>query len=244
MKKILPVILHTFLCTVACSQTEEEIAAAFVPDVDTQLVENKYEPLVDVMIKMDFKEDFLEHSTIRKNSQPSTSPLVFKHKKSVYLKDKAAFTNAYVSIKSDMLHYRDLDMAYHARDIQFLALRMLRYQFLPDSSEVALAETQFLLALLIEAGAVDLDVLADAYHKVQHLLSPQERTEHFKYLQKCYAKDRQYIADHFPRLKKGYETTTGAERKSYFYLGKRLEKISKTLRYSNDLLQLDTEQKN
>lgn len=244
MKKVILVIITMSVFFFAYSQTEQEIAAAFVPDADTPVMENKYAPLLDVTLKMTFKEDFVSYNTIRKRLKPSNYPLLFKHKKSIYLKDQVAFLDAYVSIKSDMIYYRDLDVNYYANDIQYLALRMLRFQFLPDNSANTLAETQFLLDILIESGAVDLDVLADAYAKVQHLLTPQQRIDYTAYLKQLYLTGKKFIADNFERLKKGYETSTGEERKSYLYAGKHLERTAQAMRYANDLLALDVEQKN
>lgn len=226
----------------ACSQTEEEMVAAFA--TDTQAIANPAETMLNAMSMVDFKEDFVSYTSIRKPLNANTCPLIFKHRKSIYIKDKIALMDAYIPMKSDMIRYHNEDAAYHGGDLQHLALRMLRYNFLPDNSEVAIEETRFLLNILIESNAVDLDVLADAYAKVEHLLTDQEKADYMNYFRTKYLKYKKFVAEKFEIYKKGYETSTGVKKNEFLYSGRSLVRTSQSLRYVNDLLKIETEQKN
>ncbi|GEM_PF-1716476 len=244
MKKLILILVTFAVFVQACSQTEEEIAAAFPPDTNAQGLDNPLIPALDAMSLMHFKEDFVGYMPVKKALNPTTSPLLFKHGKSLRTQNKMTFTDNYASIKTDMILYRNQDVAYHSPDIQHLALRMLRYYFLPDSAASAIAETQFLLDILIESKAIDLDVLADAYVKVKPVLKAEEQKKYMDYLQQLYWKDRKKIQDKFEDYKKGYETSMGIEKRKFLYKGRHLMVLSQALRYTNDLLKIETEQKN
>lgn len=243
MKKVIIILVTLVLFVQACSQTTEEIEAAFVhnTDTDTEVIQSSLTPLLDAMSVRDFKVDFIGFDPHRKPLNPTNCPLLFKHAKTAELQDKKAFMDAYPAIKADIIHYLNQDRIYHSADFQSIANPMLRYQFLPDNSEMAIAETQFLLDQLIECQAIDLDVLTDAYLKIKPRLKEDEQKKYKDYVTERYWKDRKKIQDTFLRMKEGYETSTGVEKRKYLYEGRRLMRISRALQYTNNLLHIETQ---
>ena len=59
----------------------------------------------------------------------------------------------------------------YASTIQDVSLRYLRLVFLEENSTSSNQEIEFLLEILMDLKAEDLDVLADAYHQVKSNLS-------------------------------------------------------------------------
>lgn len=245
MKKIIFTLLAIYPLLFACSQTEEEITAAFNGN-DTQMEEgSSFEQMLDAMSLVDFKNDFICYSPVNKQTvNPETCPLLFKHKKTPHLKAKAAFIEAYEMLKKDMIYYHDKDRFYYATEIQDLSLQMLRFHFIPDTSEWAAKETQFLLNLLFESGAVDLDVLADAYLKVENRITVAQKKQYIDHFRLVYFKEKKYIADNFELCKANYQAATGTEKKMYLYDGRYMLRSFQTLEYANRLLHFEQVQKN
>lgn len=185
--------------------------------------------IVSMVMNESFKLDFPAKKDEREiGTKPSN--ILFKHKgiKSLSYEE---FLKVYPKLKKEILiANKEKDQS---PEIQTLALWMLRYHFLEASSKESITESQFLLNLLIENEAIDLDVLVDVFIKVEGVMDTVERKRSINYLKNLYATINEGLIEKFKKAEQKYKDSTD-KTKSLFY-GKYLERQSKSLSYSRNI---------
>lgn len=121
--------------------------------------------------------------------------------------------------------------------VQTIALRYLRWIFIEEVTEDAMNETSYLLDILVESEAVDLDVMADAYFKVKDYLSKEKNSRYYNYILLRYENDKDFIESNYLTYENIYTSTKDlSERINALFMGKLLERKSKAMLYTKQLL--------
>jgi len=187
-------------------------------------------PLDRAELSVDFMEDFI--LSPRKENEEKFGSLSTEYL--AKFRDARSREDLYPSVKAAMIENPDQPTA-----IQAIALTYLRRQFIPSTSTESYSETQFLLDLLIENDAIDLDVLADAYKKLEGQLTESDKTRYLEYLNALHSSDTDGLVEKFLELKDAYENAGNArERNRLLFEGKLLERRSKSAKYAKELLGL------
>ena len=116
-------------------------------------------------------------------------------------------------------------------NIQETVLRMLRYQFLKQKTKESIEETMFLLNLLVNHEAYDLDVLVDAFLKVESSLNLKEKHEIKQYIVKLYNSEKIY--KNSPEREQIYESEKDP---TVLLVGVYLEKRGQAAAYAKQMI--------
>jgi len=235
MKPNILIFLALFLSfVVACQEYE------FEPDSTYKAPSNEGALTMD-LITLDiaftpFTEDFRTNNPLRKKGQPP-SDLTFKYKGINHL-SYDDFKTLYPEVKEDFLDLKTSGkLNFEAHGIQDIGLRILRGQLLEIDSEFAIEESKFLMDLLIETKAVDLDVLADGFIKIKNNITEQKRQLYLNYLKKLYNEDKSYIESNWEDVRHKYLNAKDPKKKRLYLMnGKGLEQRGKALNYAKELI--------
>lgn len=227
MKNISFLIILTCFCFITSSYSQEN-STFFETQTTEQL---NVPPLIAFQINQNFLTDYPIYG---KATLINGMPSVMTQKYLTKYRTEEELLHLYPEIKIDMEANPNETSA-----IQSLALNFLRTHFLKEDSPEAIQETEFLLKILIEHHAVDLDVLADAFTKVKERLTEDERQSYYKYLSDLYYSNKQHVKEHYSSLKEQYERAVGRDKIKFLMHGKELERVSKSGAYSNNLLKFE-----
>lgn len=194
---------------------------------------------INAMIKnlyhRNFMTDFICQSDITVEKVPSKDFYHLTHPAGA--KDIEALKTSYPKAKKELsiLSQENNSSKYHI--IQSAGLRYLRNLHLPSTNEENLAETLFLFRAIMKTNPIDLDVLTDAYIKIEHLLEREEKETYFSQLQLIYNKHQKTINNEFHITKENYLNAESERKKKAFLIkGKYLERLSLSCNYSNKKL--------
>lgn len=188
---------------------------------------------------IDFKYDFLRPFK-GKDVPPRVRPtdLENQYKNLAQAEDPNVLKQQYPAMKAQLIEWSGQnDAGRYSWVIEIVALHYLRNYFLLDPSPASDSECAFLLEILIKDGAIDLDVLADAYKRAENLFDKPKRTQYYDYIEALYNKDLMWVREWAPKLKQAYEKGEG-NKMILVEEGKKVSRRSLSCRYARDLLGL------
>lgn len=171
--------------------------------------------IMDAVNELSYFEDFVIPS--RPDNYPQPSKMAFDYLSIASKKeDPALMRKMYPEIKQQLQKWATQE----PRDIprvQNIALRYLRYYFLDQENKKAEQETLFLFQLIMDHGALDMDVMADAYVKVEKWLSAAQKERYLKHIQKVYAENTAYVQANWEEWRDTRESSTDPGTRSWYY---------------------------
>ena len=121
--------------------------------------------------------------------------------------------------------------------IQIIALPYMRNLFLSADIESNNRELAELLTIVMPTNPIDLDVLVDAFIASRDYLTVDQQAEYNSYFSTTYYRQNEEVKAAFPVAKERFENaSTNDEKYSAIIVGKKIERISKSLAYSKEKL--------
>lgn len=151
-------------------------------------------------------------------------------------------SETYTDAKAILVSLSDASNSEESKDglIQIIALPYMRNLLLAQNTEESKQELAELLTLLMPTNPIDLDVLVDAYVASKNYLTQDQQTDYLRYFSALYSAQTEEIKSGFPEAKERFENAqTNDEKYGAIISGKRLERMSKSLAYSNKKLNLN-----
>ncbi|HFA51579.1 MAG TPA: hypothetical protein ENJ95_21400 [Bacteroidetes bacterium] len=237
MKKISLLSCLLFLIFFSCSSVDD------IPAQEEKIkIEGTGHDLLMGMGDRSFKKDFIAYNPYGKEMPEGRSYLIFNHlkKASGAYKEK---DKHYPEIKQEINALNTSEeRKFHSVAIQSIALRYLRYYFLKEDSPVAIQETIYLLDLLVEHQAIDLDVLVDAFLKVEEVISEEDRSRYYDHIVVVYNQSKASVNENALKLKELYENSEGQLKMEALLSGKLLEQKSRSIAYAEEKMNLQSRQ--
>ncbi len=219
-RPVLFIVLVSFLICASCSN--QDITELI--DYESKNLIDRLDPITRAEFHSSFMEDFVVNGLGDNRSTIAINYLTKMHLLGGY-DDR----ELYLEVKKEFERSLDTD----EKGIQDMALRYLRWSFLEDETEFAFKETKYLLAILVEQKAIDLDIISDAYIKVEESLNSEERTLYASYIRHVANADIEYANAEFSALKEKYESEEDDKVKVGILLyGKHLSRKSQAALYS------------
>ncbi|MBK8045201.1 MAG: hypothetical protein IPK21_22670 [Haliscomenobacter sp.] len=180
-----------------------------------------------------------------KGKQPASLAITYSGY-STRADDPAFMKKKYHEIKNQIVSWIEEDPdGINASLSHNIALNYLRFCFLPLQGKEAQQETLFLLDLIMSQGAIDLDIMADAYIKVHKKLPIEKQEAYLNHIRSVYFKDMEFIKNNWKKMRDDYEKDTNPELKNWYLMkGKFWERTTKSGTYANELLGLTDSMKN
>ncbi|MCB9080506.1 MAG: hypothetical protein H6555_02225 [Lewinellaceae bacterium] len=173
--------------------------------------------IMDAVNELSYLDDFVVPGSKQKPPQPGKMAfdyLGIASKK----EDPALMRKMYPQIKRQLQTWISQDpQEYYNMRVQHIALRYLRYYFLDQENKKAEQETLFLFQLIMDHGALDMDVMADAYVKVEKWLSAEQKERYLKHIQEVYARNAAYVQANWEEWRDTRESSTDPGTRSWYY---------------------------
>jgi hypothetical protein len=190
--------------------------------------------IVDVMMELDFKHDYLclPYKRLPYNAEQISFSKLFAPL------DTLVMGKRYAEVKRRMADLLlDNEDGNNSPLVQRAALRYLREYFLLKTDEASLTETEYLLAILIETDGQDLDVMADAFAAVRERLPEARQEAYERQLRVLHDYHFSYVMDNWQRMRDLYLTAEDeTEKVKYLFAGRDMERRSKSCSYVRNLL--------
>lgn len=231
-KSYFPLLIFSLIIISSCSKPPIESPEPVV------VVEGGLPDLIQMYNNIHFKKDFITYNPYGKDDTPhEKSPMIFNQLKKASNSHKEK-TKYYFEIKNDIEELRNSkDVKFHSAVMQSIALRYLRYCFLEEDSESALVETEYLLDVLVDLKARDIDVLVDAYAKIENIVDEDKKIKYLTHLLNVFAQEKKFVSDNSLFLKEQYENSGEKEKMELLVNGKMLERISKSISYAEEKME-------
>lgn len=223
MKNIFIVILFSLFTITSCTQNQQDEG---FESFQEELGSN-FPDLLRMQYNLDFKNDFICSETVSK-------PTALAHKYIAKYRSDDEMIALFPQVKEDFENSLEEKQA-----IQSIGLKYLRRYFIPSETDESKQHTKYLLNTLINAGCIDLDVLVDAYIKVETLLTEEEKVIYKNHFNWVYNKHRTYLDENFELLKNTYLNAEGNAKTKALLDGKHAERLSKTLEYCSEYLDFE-----
>lgn len=124
----------------------------------------------EALVLVEYKHDLTARPS---NEEIELVPSIGRVMQTASNRDKRILFENYPRAKKHINEWMQINQGLnHSKYIQNIALQYLRRLILEDNSNWAQDETKHLLGILIQLKSVDLEVLADAFTKVQHRIIP------------------------------------------------------------------------
>lgn len=241
-------LLFLLSCTKDSAPTSNDISNNLSFDyLDATEKEDRTTQIMDYLepsLNTDYKKDFLIANISDNLLNTTPSDLEVRLLRIGGRANKEEMQAQYAMIKAQLQEWlSENPNDQYASTIQDLSLRYLRVLFLEENSTNSNQEIEFLLEILIDLQAEDLDVLADAYHRIKSNLSATSQRDWYNYINTVYTKNINLINDKALEYKEAYENakTNPTERFKYLMYGKDLERRSKSCFHANDLLKFNAQ---
>lgn len=242
-------LLFLFSCTKDSTPTSDgdlqgSLSFDYLNDGDKEDRTNQMTDYLKSSLEIDYKKDFLIANVPDAILAANPSDLEVRLLRIGGNSDRAEMHAQYPMVKEQLQKWLSENSDHqYTSTIQDVSLRYLRLLFLTENTTESNQEVEFLLAVLVDLKAEDLDVLADAYHQIKANLNDSKRIRYYDYLKTVYQKNLTLIRDKAPEYKAAYEKASDhpADRLKYLMYGKDLERRSKSCFHANDLLQFDAQ---
>ncbi len=216
----------------------------YLSDADKEDRTNQIMDYLEPGLDTDYKKSFLIANIPDDLRKAKPNELEVRFLRIAATADKIEMQKQYGMVKTQLQEWlSENSNEQYSSTIQFVSLRYLRRLFLEENSAASKKETKFLLEILLDLKAEDLDVLADAYHKVKSDLDGAQQRDWFNYLKTVYDKNIQLINNKGPEYKAAYENAKYNIQDRFKYrrhiIG--LETRWKSCVHANDLLNFRTQ---
>ncbi len=241
MKYLIIFILLFFLsCSKdAASLSSNDFSFEYLNVAEKENRTNQIMAYLKPSLEIDYKEDFLIANIPDDLLNAKPNDLEVRLLRIGGRANKTEMLEQYSRVKAQITEWLSKDSNnQYTSTIQDVSLRYLRHLFLEENSTASRQEIEFLLETLLDLQAEDLDVLADAFHKIKPNLSVSKKTEWYNYLKVVYEKNLALINDKALEYKTAYENAKDnpTDRFKYLMYGKDLERRSKSCFHANELL--------
>jgi len=207
------------------SKEQEGLQASFNPE----------NSLIKAVNNQSFLTDFLVNGTNRNSGQMSLDI----HK--IVSSTSSASKEELLQMESEMLETIRF-IAIEAPDpsldwlAQYVGLRYLRYAYLLDDSDENRAKTIELFYHLVNVEARDLDVLVDAFLKIEAHLPSSKRKEYINFLRSAYSTEVRLVDEGVRKFETLLASKTDSQSTFFIMEGKRLENRSLSYQYAHSQL--------
>lgn len=245
-------LIFTLLFLLSCtkdsapisSDNSKDFSFDYLDDAEKEDRTSQIISYLEPSLKTNYKEDFLIANIPDDLLNAKPNNLEVSLLRIGGTRNKVEMQEQYGMVKAQLQQWlTDNSNKQYSSTIQYVSLRYLRLVFLEENSVVSNQEIEFLLETLIDLRAEDLDVLADAYHKIKPNLNDSKRKNWFNYLKTVYDKNFKLINDKALEYKEAYENAKDnpTDRFKYLMYGKDLERRSKSCFHANDLLKFNAQ---
>jgi len=243
-------MIFTFLILSSCSKDATPLADNtsknlfdFLTDAEKEEGTNQIMDYLFPSMEINYKKDFFIANIPDDLRNAKLDDLEIRLRRISGTADKAKMQKQYGMVKTQLQKWlSENSNEQYSSTIQSVSLIYLRRLFLEENSAASKEETKFLLKTLIDLKAEDLDVLADAYHKVKLNLDGAQQRDWFNYIKTVYDKNIQLINSKGPEYKIAYENAKYniQDRFKYRLHGKDLERRSMECIHANKILNFTT----
>ena len=223
MKTISQIVLLITVCLSGCNKD--------VVSTNAHTETSEQRGFEEVTFQQDFLTDYVINGKHRVQGRPSETE--WKIYDMIGPSDPKVLSDRFDEVNSLLKNIVD-NSAAHSVDhvIQRVYLKYLREVYLIDSTTSGKSRVVDILRELMPTNPVDLDVVADAYFKIEDLLTEEERSLYYQQIVNIYNSDRAYIPVQAERIKSIYNTIEDANERAFALMSaKQLERRSKSLSY-------------